>query len=75
MAGSLSHIIGKDGRFTMDLIDHMGDAQEALEECYSIIIELSGESMGKVSETCWLLNYHDPYSADSDMKEDMRHDD
>lgn len=37
MAGSLNHIVAEDGSFTMDLIESMGDAHEALEECHAII--------------------------------------
>jgi len=45
MAGSLSHIVGDDGRFSMDTIDNLGDAHEALEECFDIILELSKGDM------------------------------
>lgn len=41
MAGSLYHIVGEDGKFKMDSIENMGDAHEALEECFNIIYELS----------------------------------
>jgi len=34
MAGSLEHITDEDGNFTMGCIDNMGDASEALEECF-----------------------------------------
>ena len=38
MAGSLNHIIDDDtGGFSMGTIDNMGDAHEALEDCYDII--------------------------------------
>jgi len=37
MAGSYRMLIDDDGRFTMDLIDNLGDAAEALEECVTII--------------------------------------
>lgn len=40
MAGSLSHITNDDGTFRMDLIENLGDAQEALEECHQIIAVL-----------------------------------
>ncbi len=36
MAGSLAHIIGSDGRFRMALIENLGDAHEALEDCYRL---------------------------------------
>lgn len=40
MAGSLNHIVADDGTFTMDLIENLDDAQEALEECHQIIAYL-----------------------------------
>ena len=40
MAGSLSHIVRKDGTFTMSCIDSLGDAGEALEECHRLIAVL-----------------------------------
>lgn len=49
MAGSLNHIVNEDGSFTMDLIENMGDAEEALEECHRIIAALlpyAAEGMG-----------------------------
>lgn len=61
MAGSLKHIIDTDGTFTMDLIDNLGDAYEALEECYSLIVELSGGDMTKVSAACLKFKFPDPY--------------
>lgn len=42
MAGSLNHIVGKDGRFRMEGIENLGDAHEALDECFKIIRELTG---------------------------------
>jgi len=37
MAGSLDHITNENGEFTMDLIENMGDAYEALEDCFEKI--------------------------------------
>lgn len=37
MAGSYAHLIDDDGSFRMDLIENLGDAHEALEECFFII--------------------------------------
>ena len=62
MAGSLNHIIDTDGAFTMDLIDNLGDACEALEECYALILELSGGDMDKVSAACRKHRFPDPWS-------------
>lgn len=61
MAGSLSHIVKKDGTFWMDLIENMGDAHEALEECFHVIRVMSFGDMGLVSAACDQLNYPDPF--------------
>lgn len=37
MAGSLRHIVSPDGSFSMDMIERMGEAEEALEECFDLI--------------------------------------
>lgn len=47
MAGSLNHIIDDDGSFTMEHIENMGDAHEALEECHAIIAWLLAASSGR----------------------------
>jgi hypothetical protein len=76
MAGSLRHIIGSDGKLTMELIDNLGDAYEALEECYALIIELSGGDMEKVSAACVKHKFPDPYEtkrySDDPMPADMK---
>lgn len=41
MAGSLSHITDDDGTFRMDLIENLGDAQEALEEFHQFVAALA----------------------------------
>ncbi len=61
MAGSLNHIIDNDGTFTMRLIENLGDAHEALEECFALIHDLSGGDMAKVSAACEERNFVDPY--------------
>ena len=71
MAGSLNHIIDSDGTFTMDLIDNLGEAHEALEECFNLIIELSEGNMLLVSRACRACNYPDPYDPDSVSGEDL----
>ena len=43
MAGSFRHLVAEDGSFTMDLIENLGDANEALEECYDMILWLAKE--------------------------------
>ena len=43
MGGSFQHIIDKDLNFIgVDLIDNLGDAHEALDECYDMIMHLTG---------------------------------
>ncbi len=51
MAGSYSHIVDGDNNFTgVDLLDHLGDAHEALEECHFMISFLSGGDKQKIFE-------------------------
>ena len=45
MAGSYKMLIDDDGRFTMDRIDNLGDATEALEECVTIIAEYENDEV------------------------------
>jgi hypothetical protein len=54
MAGSYGHIRGEDGKFTMDGIENIGDAHEALEECFHMIEFLSG---GKAERRVLALHY------------------
>lgn len=39
MAGSIKHTMKSDGSFTMDLIENMGDAHEALQEYHQALEE------------------------------------
>lgn len=64
MAGSLAHIIAKNGSFNMALIENLRDACGALDECFHIILHLSGGDMRLVSGACNALNYPDPYKDD-----------
>lgn len=57
MAGSLNHVIDRDWNFSMDTIENLGDAHEALEECVMIIHELSGGSIDAVDAICEKLNF------------------
>lgn len=51
MAGSYRHITNADGAFQgTDLIDNVGDAYEALLECYEMIQYLSGGDKRKIHE-------------------------
>jgi hypothetical protein len=61
MAGSLNHIIGDDGRFTMSTIENLGDAHEALVECFKIILQLSGGDMGRIRDACRIHHCPDPF--------------
>ena len=40
MAGSLNHTVNDEGAFTMETIENLGDAHEALEQCFDIIAYL-----------------------------------
>ena len=61
MAGSLSHIIeDKTGEFTMDYIENLGDAEEALEECYFILKTLVDSDYDKLEFICEMLDYPSP---------------
>lgn len=64
MAGSLSYIVGRDGCFTMDLIENLGDAYDALEQCYLLIIELSGGDMERISAACNQFGFPDPWAKE-----------
>ena len=64
MAGSLCHIVNwdeeeseGDGTFHMDLVENLGDAHEALEECFDLIAYLAD---GDPSDACAALGYGAP---------------
>lgn len=58
MAGSLLHIVDDDtGKFTMDTIENLGDAHEALEECFNIILKLSNGKIQIVNRVLRDLSY------------------
>lgn len=54
MAGSLNHIVEDDGSFTMEFIENLGDAREALEECFEIIEYLA---KGMPGHACAILGF------------------
>ena len=62
MAGSLSHIVDANGSFTMELIENLGDAHEALEECFALIYELAGGDSDKISTACSKIGCPDPWN-------------
>lgn len=57
MAGSLNHIVDPDGSFNPVRIETVGDAWEALEECFDIIAELTGGDLEKLNSICKKLRY------------------
>lgn len=50
----------------MDLIENLGDAHEALDECYQLIYTLAGGDTKKVSAACKKLNFPDPWEEGHD---------
>lgn len=49
MAGSYRHITTKSGKFRgTELLDNMGDAYEALEECFGMIQLLADFDQGRI---------------------------
>ena len=61
MAGSYRHITKGDGSFYgVELIDNLGDAYEALEECYEMIQYLTGGNKVKIFEA-WRDGYFKKY--------------
>ena len=60
MAGSLNHIVEDDGSFTMETIENLGDAHEALEECHQIIAALVIGREGDLERVCDAMAYPVP---------------
>jgi hypothetical protein len=51
MAGSYKHIVNSDNTFIgVRLLDHLGDAWGALEECHWMIKYLAGGDLSKIFE-------------------------
>jgi len=65
MAGSLNHIVGKDGHFKMDSIENLGDAYEALEECFELIHIMTQGDKEIINKYCHLLSF-------PEIKNDMK---
>jgi hypothetical protein len=60
MAGSLNHIVEQDGSFTMEGIENLRDAHEALVECHQIIAFLLHGDKGaqsRLSHICKMLSF------------------
>jgi len=57
MAGSYRHITDSENNFCgLESIDNLGDAVEALEECYYMILQLADGKKEKIHEA-WLHGY------------------
>ena len=69
MAGSLYHIVDDTGVFTMDLIENIGDAHEALEECFYIIQAMTGGTKEEVN--VYLIDLGYP-AIEHDMSKNRR---
>lgn len=52
MAGSLNHMVDKDGSFRFDMIENMRDSYQACEECFDIIAYLCGGDLEKLEAAC-----------------------
>lgn len=51
MGGSYHHIVNSKNEFCgTELLDHLGDAHEALEECHAMIRILTGGDKNKIFE-------------------------
>lgn len=51
MAGSYKHIVNCKNEFIgVEILDHLGDAYEALEECHAMIRILAGGDLNKIFE-------------------------
>lgn len=48
----------------MDGIENLGDAHEALDECFTLILELSDGDMVKVSAACKKHRFPDPFKTE-----------
>ena len=58
MAGSLNHIVNPNtGQFETESIENLGDAWEALDECFHIIMALTGGKRDRVNVICDKLNF------------------
>lgn len=75
MAGSYRHITNNSNEFIgIDLIENLGDAHEALEECYQIIKELGGTKKKIYKAQCHIhkktIGGNFPFSFEEYWKED-----
>ena len=52
MAGSLNHLIDENGEYNEDSIENLGDAYEALDECWRIIVEFTDGDLARLQAVC-----------------------
>lgn len=72
MAGSYRHITDHDNKFRgIDLIDHLGDAYEALEECYDMIAFLTNNDKQKIFNA-WLKGHVEKRFGKERIKSDPK---
>lgn len=57
MAGSISHITDKEGRFTMEQIEKMHDARMALEEAHGVIALLCEGNLDRLNAALEVLDF------------------
>ncbi len=61
MAGSFSHIVSEEGEsFSMEFIENLGDAEEALDETYNLIVFLANGNKKRISAACRSLGFSVP---------------
>jgi hypothetical protein len=74
MAGSLNHIVGTDGRFSMDLIENPAEVREALEECFRPTYVLAEGNSERIGNACDTLGFTNPWKDEYgvDPKDPMR---
>lgn len=58
MAGSFDHI-DNNGEFRMELIENMGDAYEALQECHAVIYRLAHGNRTRIRDAIDSLYFPD----------------
>jgi hypothetical protein len=79
MAGSYRHVVDDEGEFRgVELIDNLGDAYEALEECVAMIKQLANDDKSVIYQA-WLEGYakpnYPPENIEDCTYEDFWHED
>lgn len=57
MAGSLNHLVADDGTLKLDTIENLGDAAEALTECFHVIRWLTRGDRIRINGACRAFGY------------------